>query len=39
LPHGEPELVQAFFAATANGFYVDVGANHPTEDSQSWHLE
>ena len=39
LPHGEPELVQAFFAASANGFYVDVGANHPTEDSQSWHLE
>ena len=39
LPHGEPELVQAFFAPAANGFYVDVGANHPTEDSQSWHLE
>lgn len=39
LPHGEPDLVQAFFAASANGFYVDVGANHPTEDSQSWHLE
>ena len=39
LPHGEPELVQAFFASAANGFYVDVGANHPTEDSQSWHLE
>jgi len=39
LPHGEPELVRAFFADTHTGVYVDVGANHPTEDSQSWHLE
>ena len=32
------ELVKKFFKGR-NGFFVDVGANHPTIDSQSYHLE
>jgi FkbM family methyltransferase len=37
-PAVERALVQAFFAGKL-GFYVDVGANDPVLDSQSWHLE
>jgi len=35
----ELELKESFFSGLPNGFYVDVGANHPFEGSQSWHLE
>jgi FkbM family methyltransferase len=35
----EQQLVGDFFAGTASGFFVDVGANHPHNGSQSWHLE
>lgn len=35
----EEALVRAFFAGTENGFFVEVGANHPTKLSQSYHLE
>jgi FkbM family methyltransferase len=35
----ERRLVQLFFGDRADGFFVDVGANHPTNSSQSWHLE
>jgi len=39
LPHDdEARLVRAFFGA-APGYFVDVGANDPQLDSQSWHLE
>ena len=34
----EHQLVQAFFGGR-KGFYVDVGANDPVHDSQSFHLE
>jgi FkbM family methyltransferase len=34
----EQEMVRAFFGDKP-GFFVDVGANHPTQDSQSYHLE
>ena len=34
----EPYYVQKFFGAAA-GFFVEVGANHPQDGSQSWHLE
>jgi FkbM family methyltransferase len=37
-PATEQQLVQAFFAGR-KGFYVDVGANDPVLDSQSYHLE
>jgi FkbM family methyltransferase len=40
LPHHEEEkLVRAFFHGAASGFFVEVGANHPTQASQTWHLE
>jgi len=35
----EQELVREFFADTACGFFVEVGANRPQEQSQTWHLE
>jgi FkbM family methyltransferase len=35
----EQALVRDFFAGKTAGFFVEVGANHPTEGSQSWHLE
>jgi FkbM family methyltransferase len=35
----EERLVREFFGGEASGFFVDVGANHPTEGSQTWHLE
>jgi FkbM family methyltransferase len=36
--HQEEKLVREFFGAQT-GFFVEVGANHPTEGSQTWHLE
>lgn len=38
-PELEVPLVREFFADTASGFFVEVGANDPKKDSQSWHLE
>jgi FkbM family methyltransferase len=34
----ESELVRDFFHESA-GFFVEVGANHPRDGSQTWHLE
>ena len=34
----EPHYVETFFGPTT-GFFVEVGANHPQDGSQSWHLE
>jgi len=39
LPHGEQALVRKFFDDKVSGFFVDVGANHPTIESQTYHLE
>jgi len=39
LPHGEQALVRKFFGDKPPGFFVDVGANHPTIESQTYHLE
>jgi FkbM family methyltransferase len=35
----EDRLVREFFGSGEKGFFVEVGANHPTEASQTWHLE
>jgi len=35
----EERLVRDFFDGETQGFFVEVGANHPTEGSQTWHLE
>ena len=35
----EQALVREFFAGKASGTFVEVGANHPIEGSQTWHLE
>jgi len=35
----EEQLVRDFFGGDDSGFFVEVGANHPTEGSQTWHLE
>ena len=35
----EERLVREFFGNKKRGYFVEVGANHPTEGSQSWHLE
>jgi FkbM family methyltransferase len=35
----ENRLKEEFFGRSATGFYVDVGANHPHDGSQTWHLE
>ncbi len=35
----ESELVFKYFQCRARGFFVDIGANHPTERSQTWFLE
>jgi FkbM family methyltransferase len=32
-------LVREFFGGDSSGYFVEVGANHPTEGSQSGHLE
>jgi len=38
-PVGEQELIREFFNSKKDGYFVDVGANHPTIESQTWHLE
>ena len=35
----ESELVFEYFRRRPNGFFVEVGANHPTRRSQTWFLE
>ena len=35
----EEKLVREFFGDAKDGFFVEVGANHPTINSQTWHLE
>ena len=35
----ETRLKEEFFDGARNGFFVDVGANEPTDGSQTWHLE
>jgi FkbM family methyltransferase len=35
----EQALVREFFAGTRAGFFVEVGANRPRQESQTWHLE
>lgn len=37
-PQDEARLVREFFEL-APGFFVDVGANEPQKESQTWHLE
>jgi FkbM family methyltransferase len=40
LPEGrEQKLVRDFFGGARSGFFVEVGANRPQQESQSWHLE
>jgi FkbM family methyltransferase len=38
-PDREVALVRDFFGHKTDGFFVEVGANDPKKDSQSWHLE
>jgi FkbM family methyltransferase len=38
-PDREVPLVREFFRDTPEGFFVEVGANDPKKDSQSYHLE
>jgi FkbM family methyltransferase len=38
-PEFEPALVREFFRDRPCGFFVEVGANDPKKDSQSYHLE
>ena len=38
-PDGEQLLIREFFQNKPDGFYVDVGANDPVFNSQTWHLE
>src|SRR6476661_6057264 len=35
----EQELVRTFFKDAPSGFFVEVGANKPRQESQTWHLE
>ena len=35
----EQALVREFFAGARAGFFVEVGANRPRQESQTWHLE
>lgn len=35
----ERELVQLFFGKSNEGYFLDIGANHPKNSSQTWHLE
>jgi FkbM family methyltransferase len=35
----EHALVREFFGDESSGYFVEVGANHLAENSQSWHLE
>jgi FkbM family methyltransferase len=36
---GEDLLLWEFFQKRTNGFFIEVGANHPTRFSQTWFLE
>lgn len=38
-PDQEHALVREFFGGETSGYFVEIGANHPTEGSQTWHLE
>ncbi|MEA2978837.1 MAG: hypothetical protein QOF91_3570 [Alphaproteobacteria bacterium] len=38
-PDEEHALVREFFGGDTSGYFVEVGANHPIEGSQTWHLE
>lgn len=38
-PDQEHALVREFFGGETSGYFVEVGAHHPTEGSQTWHLE
>lgn len=38
-PEQEPDLIREFFGARNDGYFVEVGANDPKVESQSWHLE
>jgi FkbM family methyltransferase len=38
-PERETELKDEFFAGAGGGYFVEVGANDPTFNSQTWHLE
>ena len=35
----EQALVQEFFGGARSGYFVEVGANRPRQESQTWHLE
>jgi FkbM family methyltransferase len=35
----EQALVRRFFSGARSGFFVEVGANRPQQESQTWHLE
>ena len=35
----EQARVREFFGGDSSGYFVEVGANHPTHGSQTWHLE
>lgn len=35
----EQKLVREFFGGAQSGFFVEVGANRPQQESQTWHLE
>jgi FkbM family methyltransferase len=35
----EQARVREFFEGETSGYFVEVGANHPTQGSQTWHLE
>ena len=38
-PDDEKRLIRNFFDSKSSGFYVEVGANNPTVESQTFHLE
>ena len=38
-PAAEATLKEEFFRGARSGYFVDVGANDPQADSQTWHLE
>src|SRR5258708_27375610 len=35
----DQKLVREFFGGARSGFFVEVGANRPEQESQTWHLE
>lgn len=37
--HGEDLLIWDYFGGKRDGFFIEVGANHPTKLSQTWLLE